>query len=99
MSKQQNACAALPLATSNQIITPALLGTPLDREAEPLQSLHQPVLDRIDPCLVVGAGVDGRKVAQVGHVFIEMLLEVGDDAVGHCSSVVRASPAFLTDRH
>src|SRR5215213_5928991 len=42
--KQQDPCATLPLYTSDQIIAPALLWTPLDREAEPLRSLHQPVL-------------------------------------------------------
>ena len=56
---------------------------PLDRVAEALQSLPQPVLDRVDPCLVVAAGVNARKVAQVGHVLIEVLLEVGDNGVAH----------------
>ena len=60
MPEQQDPRAALPLATSDQIVAPALLRTPLDREAEPLQSLRQPVLDRVDPRLVVGAGVDAR---------------------------------------
>ena len=71
MAKQQDPCAAVPLSASDQIVTPAGLGTPLDREAEPLQSLRQPVLDRVDPRLVVGAGIDARKAAQIGDVFIE----------------------------
>jgi hypothetical protein len=87
MPKQQDPCAALPVSTSDQIIPPALLRTPLDREAEALQSLHQPVLDRVDPCLVVAAGVNAGKVTQVGHVLIEVLLEIGDDRVAHGTSV------------
>src|SRR5215213_6729175 len=59
MPKEQNPCATVSLPTSDQIITPAFLGTPLDCEAESVQSLHEPVLDSIDPRLVVGAGVDG----------------------------------------
>src|SRR5215212_11388247 len=34
MAKQQNPRAALPLSTSDQIVTPAGLRPPLDREAE-----------------------------------------------------------------
>ena len=63
MPKQQDPGAALPLSASDQIITPTSLRSPLDPEAEPLQSLRQPVLDRVDPCLVVGAGIDARKEA------------------------------------
>src|SRR5215207_6320803 len=93
MAKQQDPSASLPLATSDQIIPPALLGTPLDREAEPPHTLRQPVLDGVDPSLVVGAGVDRRKEAQVGYVLVEVLLEVGDDGVAHRSSFMdRVSP-------
>src|SRR5687768_7197979 len=97
MPKQQDPRAALSVSTSDQIIPPAFLRTPLDREAEPLQSLHQPVLDRVDSCLVVAAGVNAGKVAQVGHELIEVLLEIGDDGVGHWPSLttaVRCTPFF-----
>ena len=83
MTEEQNPGAALPCSPGDQIIAPALLRSPLDREAESLQSLRQPVLDRVDPWLVVGAGVDARQVAQIGHVLIEVVLEVSDDGIAH----------------
>src|SRR5690349_22265609 len=66
MAEEQHAPHALSLAAAYQIIAPSLLPPPLDGEAKSPQLSLQPVLNRVNPFLVVTAGVDRRQMLQIG---------------------------------